>query len=112
MTLLTFEAALAAERQREEVRFAAHVARIEEQRFSLYGVQPLPYMPRTEADLEARARAAMERFNAPEAVLKRALLAAADAGSREAERLYEAACRGSDGWERRAHELLAQREAA
>lgn len=112
MDALTFPAALAAERQREAVRFSAHVAEIERQRWSLMGVNPPPFLSRSEAELEARAREAVERFNAPEAVLRRALLSAADAGNREAERVYQAASRGDLGWEDQALKLLSQREAA
>ena len=96
----------------QDIRRHSHEAEIRRQALSGLGVDLAPFIPMTKAEKRAEAKARAIRFASPEAVLKRGLIAAANAGSYEAERLYAASCRGDIGWQDRAHTLLALKAAA
>lgn len=95
-----------------EGRRSSHEAEARRQAFSGYGVDLGPFVAPTKAEKRAEARARLIRFHEPDAVLKRAVIAAANACSDEAERIYAAACRGDAGWQDRALDLLTQARAA
>lgn len=95
-----------------EGRRASHEAEARRQAFSGYGVDLGPFIAPAKAEKRAEARARLNRYYEPDAVLKRAVIAAANAGSHEAERIYAASCRGDAGWQHRARDLLAQARVA
>jgi len=108
----TFPEALAAEARYDEARRRIIEAEAAALRFSLSGVDVPTFQARSEAEREAAARRFLEAYEAPDAVLKRELLAAWQAGSVEAGRLVAAADRGDQHWQTEARAMLALERAA
>ncbi len=109
---LTLPQALADEHRWEAARKEAHDAeRLRQQRTGM-GVWMSPYQARSEAEMEARARKRIAAHDAPDAVLQRRLIIASNAGSLDAERIYQASCRGDANWQTDALALLGPKRRA
>lgn len=103
----TFSDALAQIERGEAVRRAAHEAERLRQQFGGFGCDLAPFVGQTDAEKRAEAERRVQAWHCAEAALKRELIAAARAGSYEADRLYAASCRGDAGWTDRAREFFA-----
>ncbi len=76
------------------------------------GMGPGPFVGMTAAEVVEEAHRRVAAHNAPDAVLKRALIAAAEAGSLDASALVAASDRGSADWQDRARGLLGPKAVA